>query len=171
MAKTTRRKYWKRRSGKWSSNIQNLNLTGTAQPNTRFGDSFTIAQNPAQANTTVSQQYTVKNVEISGYIESTTYSNLKDLTYYIMYVPEGYAVGLDLPYNHPEWIMAYKYIGVGASSSSGSFDQPPRIKTRLSRRLNTGDSIIFLYIGNNTATSGASLLTFRGLVRWWTKAN
>lgn len=171
MARTTRRKYWRRRYARWSSNLERLNMAGAAPAAQPFGDSFTIAQNPAQANTTVSQQYTVKNIEISGYVESTNYNSIKDVTYYIMYVPEGYAIGIDLPHAHPEWIMAYKYVGQASSNNAGTFDQPPKIKTRLSRRLNTGDSIIFLYTGQNVSSSTTTQVIFRGLVRWWTKAN
>lgn len=168
MARRRYRRY-RRLRGRWSANISRINLSGVAEVGQRFGDSLTIAQNPTQSNTTVSQQYTVKNIEISGQLEGGT--NIEDVAYYIMYVPEGYAINLDLPFNHPEWIMAYKYIGQSGNYSSGSdFVQPPRIKTRLSRRLNTGDSIIFLYSGANVSPSSTNI-KFNGLVRWWTKAN
>lgn len=171
MARRRYRRY-RRRRGRWSANIQQLNLTGAAHAGTRFGDSVTIAQNPVQTTTTVSQQYTVKNIEVTGLLESAgSNANIDDIAYYIMYVPEGYAISLDLPFNHPEWIMAYKYIGQSSSvNSSNAFYEPPRIKTRLSRRLNTGDSVIFLYNGLNSSAGGTDI-KFNGLVRWWTKAN
>lgn len=163
-----------RRRGRWSSNIQGLALTGDAPPSSTFGDFYTVAQNPAQVNSTVSQQYTVKNVEITGEFESAGGFSIENVSFYIMYVPEGYPLNLDLPFTHPEWIMAYKYIGQSAqntqSAAGVTFYQPPRIKTRLSRRLNTGDSIVFIYRGYNSSTS-SSYIKFNGLVRWWTKAN
>lgn len=171
MAKRRYRRY-RRRRGRWSSNIQSLRLSGVAESED-FGDSYTIAQNPVQSNTTVSQQYTVKNIEITGQIESNAQANynVENIQYYIIYVPEGYPISLDLPYSHPEWIMAYKYIGQSALTTvTSNYYQPPRIKTRLSRRLNTGDSIIFMYRGTNT-TGGNVPIRFNGLVRWWTKAN
>lgn len=166
-----RRRY--RSKGRWSSNISRIRMTGTALPAQIFGDTFTIAQNPVQSSTTVSQQYTVKNIEITGELESNNVE-IEDVTYYIMYVPEGYPIDLNLPYNHPEWIMAYKYIGQSGSSggnTAGTFYQPPKVKTRLSRRLNTGDSIIFLYSGFNNSETATPNIKFSGLVRWWTKAN
>lgn len=175
MAKRRYRRY-RRSRGRWSSNISRINMTGVAVPDEIFGDTYTIAQNPSQSNTTVSQQYTVKNVEITGQLEAGAagnYSMIENITYYIMYVPEGYPISLDLPFAHPEWIMAYKFIGQAANAGSGDFSQPPRVKTRLSRRLNTGDSIIFLYTGINSSTSSSNNtpVKFNGLVRWWTKAN
>lgn len=151
---------------------------GTAQPtsteNVYFGDSVTLAQNPGQNSSTVSQQYTVKNIEVSGNIETISSSanwNIEEVTYYIMYVPEGYAISTNLPFQHPEWIMAYKYYGAAVVSNTGSSSNiPPKIKTRLSRRLNTGDSIIFMYIAKNVSTQPVEV-KFQGLVRWWTKAN
>jgi hypothetical protein len=175
MARKRYRRY-RRSKGRWSANIQRIHMTGEAPSDQVFGDTLTIAQNPVQSATTVSQQYTVKNIEISGQLEAGLgtggASSIEDVTYYIMYVPEGYPIDLNLPFAHPEWIMAYKYIGQAAQLNIADFTQPPKIKTRLSRRLNTGDSIIFLYTGiNSTVTAGPVNIKFNGLVRWWTKAN
>jgi len=163
-----RRRY--RNKGRWSSNITKIRMTGTALPGQIFGDTFTVAQNPVQSSTTVSQQYTVKNIEITGELESNNLE-VEDITYYIMYVPEGYPIDLNLPYNHPEWIMAYKYVGSAFdySAVSSSNAQVPKIKTRLARKLNSGDSIIFMIRGHNYSTS--TNVEYSGLVRWWTKAN
>lgn len=174
MARRRIRRY-RRRRGKWSANIQRINQSGQALANSIFGDTVTLAQNPAQSNTTVSQQYTVKNIEVSGQLETTIGSapanNVEELTYYIMYVPEGYPISLDLPFLHPEWIMAYKYAGQSTHNTATSgLVQPPKIRTRLSRRLNTGDSVIFMYTAQNNSVNNFDV-KFQGLVRWWTKAN
>lgn len=174
MAKYYKRRF-RKRTGKWSSNIQSLRLEGDAPANSNFGDSITIAQNPGQSSTSVSQRFTVKNIEITGIFEldntsASTVSLVEDLTYYIMYVPEGYVIDLTLPTKHPEWIMAYKYIGSTLNANSTQTVQPPRIKTRLSRKLNSGDSIIFLYTGLNRHINDLNV-RFMGLTRWWTKAN
>ena len=112
MAKYRRYRRYYRRKGRWSSNIQPISETFTAEPGTT-GNSYTIAQNPAQTSNSVSIQYTAKNIEAAFCIETlqSTTGAIDDLTYYIMYVPQGYAISLDLPMNHPEWIMAYKFIG------------------------------------------------------------
>ena len=44
-----------------------------------------------------------------------------------MYVPEGYPINLESSIYHPEWIMAYKYIGQAVLHSSIPY-QPPRLK-------------------------------------------
>ena len=76
-----RRRYtrYRRRKGRWSANIQRL-INWTAPPNLVI----------FSQKSTVSQQYTVKNIEVAGQLEietSTASSNLADieeLTYYII---------------------------------------------------------------------------------------
>ena len=104
-------------------------------------------------------------------IEAYLPNAFENIEYYIMYVPEGYGIDGDLPFKHPEWIMAYKFVGTANTSSDSqtvSRFTPPRIKTRLSR-LNTGDSIILLI--NGFANTELTNVRFNGLLRWWTKTN
>lgn len=99
-----------------------------------------------------------------------------------MFVPQGMNVTASYNLEHPEYIMAYKFLGspsvdytnlVGQGSIVGQQYQPYRINTRLSRKLNTGDSVILFIKGNNTNTTGTTnaVFDFHGLVRWWTRAN
>lgn len=176
MAKYRRRKYGiKRRVGRWSPNIQRINTPQERALGGFFGDSITIAQNPVQSANSVSQNYTVKNIEVAAQIDSQSEaevtSDIENIEYYILYVPEGYPIDLNIPFAHPEWIMAYKFIGNAISTStSNSNSQVPKIRTRLSRTLKTGDSIIFMYMGNNKGNIAVDLRV-NGLIRWWTKAN
>lgn len=176
MAKYRRRRYgFKKRLGKWSPNIQRIGTPQVSVANGVFGDSLTIAQNPVQTSNTVSQNYTVKNVEVAAQVDSqsgtTQTSEIENLEYYILYVPEGYPIDLNIPFTHPEWIMAYKFVGSATSATTTvSNSQVPRIRTRLSRNLKTGDSIIFMYIGNNKGGNNVDIRV-NGLIRWWTKAN
>lgn len=176
MAKYRRyRKYSRRKHAKWSSNIQRISENYPGVPSGVQGNSITICQNPFQNTQTVSQTFTVKNVEIAAQLELfnlSTPANVDNVEYYILYVPQGYGISVDLPFEHPEWIMAYKFIGTGLSTTSltDSNSQVPKIKTRLSRNLNTGDSIIFLYTFNNKNNDNVNV-KINGLVRWWTKAN
>lgn len=184
MARTRRTRRYRRRSGRWSSNIQTLaNITTSTPANSTFFTYRDLAANPVQDNTTVSQKYTVKNVELTYEIDASDANSqryLESMVSYIMYVPEGYAVTETLPNLHPEWIMAYRFLGspnVELSSSTASSAvaigpgrNPLRIKTRLARTLNTGDKIILLITGINT-DSNARSFDYNGIVRWWTKAN
>ena len=183
MAKYRRyRKYSRRSHAKWSPNIQEIaTTTVTAPRNSTFYQTFVLSFNPTQVNTAVSQIYTVKRIECSFYIDSDigTYpQDIEDVAAYIMFVPQGMNVTQNYNVQHPEYIMAYKFLGSPtfdtASSTSnvhGQQYQPTRVNTRLSRKLNSGDSVILFIKGNNTNESRDTTFDFHGLIRWWTKAN
>lgn len=170
-----KKRFFKRSSGRWSSNIKTITNQQLDAPVGSFYGSIDLCTNPIQLDSTVSQKYTVKNIEFAFTSDNRFSSNealIDALTGYIMYVPEGYAVTETLPSLHPEWIMAYKFYGKGGISDiSSQYVRPLSIKTRLSRRLNTGDKVILLLTGNNSATQGNQTLQINGIVRWWTKAN
>jgi hypothetical protein len=95
-----------------------------------------------------------------------------------MFVPQGMNISEDYNLQHPEYILNYKYLGsptaTFSNQSTGDVEtqqyQPHRLRTRLSRKLQTGDSIILFIKGLNTSTS-AQQVNLSGLIRWWTKAN
>lgn len=170
MARRYRKKYYKRK-GRYSANISELTLEGVqAVPGTWTAIS-TLTTNPVQSTSTVSQQYTVKNFEITFVIElnNSQPENIESLQCYIMYVPQGMNVGNNYNTQHPEYIMNYKYIGSPTGDGSQQY-QPIRVKTRMARRLQTGDSIILFIKGYNQTQSNITVV-LNGLVRWWTKAN
>lgn len=171
MARSRRYRRSTRRPGKWSSNIVSLEsaIQFTA------GDFYTstdLATNPAQTSSSVSQQYTVKNVEFTYRIELNNIDENRDLEMlqmYVVYIPQGFSITLNTIEQHPEWVMAYQFIGNPDSDAVQRY-QPRKIKTRLARRLQTGDSIKLLIYGSNKSTSSLGG-TVSGIVRWWTKAN
>lgn len=181
MAKRRIKKYY-RTKGRWSANIKTLtNSTINATPGTFF-DFSDLCTNPVQTDNSVSQQYTVKNVEVSFEIEfnpgqgsSTSGNIIEGLVTYIMFVPQGMTVTETYPNTHPEYIMAYKFYGSPNYELTNTNYTPGRnavrIKTRLSRRLQTGDKIILLIVGSNSSSSTTLNLDYNGIVRWWTKAN
>lgn len=177
MARKYIKRYYRRRA-KWSANIQELGTTNIviedAFQGAWFRD-FVLTSNPIQQTTQVSQTYTVKNVEVTFSIEPAsnagTINILEDIVAYIMYVPQGMQVTSNYNLEHPEYIMAYKFLGSPTSDNPTSLAQPPRIKTRLSRILQSGDSIVLFLKGNKTSTSQFASMDFHGLCRWWTKAN
>lgn len=173
MAKYTRRKFYKKKS-KWSSNIQELLATVlTATPGT-FSGTTTLATNPTQNTLGVSQIFTCKNFTVDFTIEAAANSDLEGLTAYIMFVPQGMNVSQNYNIEHPEYIMNYKYLGSPVQISDGSTEnqqyQPFRVKSRLSRKLNTGDSVILFIKGTNQGSANRNF-ELSGVVRWWTKAN
>ena len=75
-----------------------------------------------------------------------------------MFVPQGMNVSTDYNIQHPEYIMNYKYLGsptgTGTSTSAEVQQyQPFRLRSRLSRKLNTGDSVILFIKGLNQGTA------------------
>lgn len=183
MARRRYRRY-RRKSARWAPNIQEVGNMVTCSPST-WSATEPIMANPTQVNTFVSQTYTVKNIEITFNIDSegTNYNAqlIEGITAYIMFVPQGMTITNDYNLQHPEYIMAYKYIGSpttelqysGTGQPAGVVGQqyqPTRVRTRLSRKLQTGDSIILFLKGVNQ-TQDTITLRLSGLIRWWTKAN
>lgn len=181
MARRRYRRYYKRKSGSWAANIQEVGNNLNASTGT-WSAAETIMTNPTQQNTFVSQTFTVKNIEISFNIdyESSTGgmgNYIEGVTAYIMFVPQGMDVTNDYNLQHPEYIMTYKYLGSPSNEYTGSGSQlanqqyqPFRVKSRLSRKLQTGDSIILFLKGVNQSQTEI-IFRLSGLIRWWTKAN
>ena len=177
------RKYSRRfrSKGRWSANIKTINTTIPASQGS-FYAAQDLCVNPSQSDSTVSQQYTVKNIELSFEIETTSlnssFSDVENLVAYIMFVPQGYQVTETLPNTHPEWIMAYRFQGspnveVGYVTNATPLQpgrQPFRVKTRMARRLQTGDKVVLLITGTSNSETTRNL-PINGIVRWWTKAN
>lgn len=177
MAKSKRAKRYYRTKGRWSANIkQILDDRKTLQPQSSFYLTTDLCQNPAQTDNTVSQQYTVKNVEFTFQMEvpfdKPGLSAIEAITCYIIYVPQGMQVTETYPIYHPEYIMASRFIGSPdyEVTNNNFIRNPIKVKTRLARRLQTGDKIIFLITGTSDSSSTTEL-SINGLLRWWTKAN
>lgn len=183
MAKKRYRKYYRRSRGRWSANIKNVNKTATfnlsaaeVQAGGTLWLSDLLAENPAQVDNSVSQIYTVKNIDFSFYIEyKNAITFLDNFSCYIVYIPQGFTLSEDVIRTHPEWIMAMRYLGQPKGDDQQQMHLPFRIKTRMARKLNTGDQIQFLVVGTrdpyNTNNAIPVILDVKGLVRWWTKAN
>lgn len=171
--KRTTRRFRKRT--RWAANIQELNNTAlTASPG-NWSATTTLATNFSQNTLGVSQIYICKNFTVDFTIESDNHWHLEAITAYIMFVPQSMNVTENYNLEHPEYILNYKYLGsptgTGTSTTAEVQQyQPFRLRSRLSRKLNTGDSVILFVKGYNQSTSTLTL-NLSGLIRWWTKAN
>jgi len=186
MAKYRRYRKYSRRSGtRWAPNIVKISNRNQASPG-EFFNAEVLAENPINTNTGVAQTFTVKNCEIAFTIEPdgpSAISELESITVYIMYVPQGMNLTSSYYVDHPEYIMAYKYLGSpggripiviqqGATSTAETQQfQPIKMKTRLSRKLQTGDRIVLFVQGSNQSESNSYYYNIDGVVRWWSKAN
>lgn len=176
------RKYSRRyrRRGTWSSNLKNFLGSQSASPNSQYIIYQNLCQNPESTDITVSQKYTIKNVNCSVQLNapsSTSVQYLDSFQAYIMFVPQGYiptgtpsAYG-NLPFDHPEWILAHKFIGQVLEPQENN--KPFRITSRLARKLDSGDRIVLIILGRNTAplTGSSYQIDYQGLVKFNTKAN
>jgi len=171
-SKRSRRRY---KRARWSANIQELLNTNISASAGTWSATTTLATNPTQNTLGVSQIYTCKNFAVDFTIESDNHWSIEGLTAYIMFVPQGMNVAPTYNLDHPEYIMTYKYLGsptgTGTSTTAEVQQyQPFRVRTRLSRKLNTGDSVILFLKGLNQGSSTLSV-NLSGVIRWWTKAN
>lgn len=177
MARTRRTRRRFRRS-RWSSNIQELNNVIISADTGQWAGTTTLATNPEQNILGVSNIYTVKNFDINFTIESgnalADANVLEAITAYIMFVPQGMNVSENYNIDHPEYILNYKYLGSPPGTTTGGAElqqfQPYKIRSRLSRKLQTGDSIILFLKGTNSSAAAVNVF-LSGLIRWWTKAN
>ena len=172
MARRRYRRY-RRKTGKWSSNITKVSGDSLSVPGN--GDTYTYVElctNPVQSVGSVSQQYTVKNVFFNFTIDGTgnAFYYVEGLVGYIMFLPQGMPISYDFPKQHPEYIMGMRYYGSPEKKDNGQIKNPLGVSTRLARRLNTGDKIIFLLQATNTGSVDTNI-SVNGVVRWWTKAN
>lgn len=177
MAKARRRYRNYRKSTRWAANIRNINIRAfTAPTNSQFQSNTVLCSNPPQSADMVTTCYTVKNIEFNGNIEidytTITNNQITDVIAYIMFVPQGMTVGPDYDTQHPEFILALKYYGKPQVYSGNlPFTNPIRVKTRLARKLQSGDSIILLIKGINRSQTESVPLNYSGYARWWTKSN
>lgn len=178
--KRSRRRYYGK--GRWAPNIQEINylenVVGQISSTGTFSRTATLVTNPAQNNLTTSNLYTVKNIEATFEVSFGQFGGIDSLAgkegicCYIMFVPQGMNVSEDYNKQHPEYIMNYKYIG-SPMDDNNQYRNPIRVKTRLARKLNTGDSIILFVKGftDSDSTEDRYVFQINGLVRWWSKAN
>lgn len=169
------RKYYRRRfyrkRGRWSSRIYNLQDQQTVGALGTLLVKRDLATNPQQNNGTVSQKYTVKNVYLQFTVSvPDEISYISNCQMYVMFIPQGISEDSNTPFNHLEWIMAYRYIGLPVSPNNPGY-APIVIRSRLSRNLDTGDRIIFMLYGNNNSSTSNQTVNLRGIVRFNTKAN
>ena len=169
-------KYYGYKKSNWNAAINDIEGDITIAKDTPTGGFHLyvrLCENPAQNNNIVNTIFTVKNVELSFHMECTpSQGNFDSITGYIMYVPQGMTIDGNLPYNHPEYVMAMKFFGSPELSGSEGGRSPAIIKTRLSRKLNTGDKLVAIFVGKHYINNqNNDVIGVKGICRWFTKAN
>lgn len=174
-----RRSYKKRRyyrkKGIWSSRITNFSFNREVSATSSFEIITPLTSNPQQSDTGISQKFTAKNINLQFMLEGPnnsggTVSNaFENVQIFVIFVPQGYVLSSNTPYEHPEWIMSYKYVGIPVTQNDPGYG-PIKVFSRLARKLDTGDGISLLIIGSNTS-SGGQTIKGSGVIRYNTKAN
>lgn len=178
MAKTKKiiKKYYKKAD--WSSNISNFSFNQIINANTQFDITVDLCENPVQDVSRVSQKFTVKNMNLQFMLEGDRNevsqtdphnNSIENLQMYILYIPQGFTITSNTPFEHPEWIMAYRFIGIPVEQNRPGYSSL-RIRSRLARKLDTGDKVKLLLLGQNTGTVSTPIKG-NGLLRYNTKAN
>lgn len=183
MARRRYRRYFRRRRKIWSSRLQNFDGSQLAGVNSAYIIYQNLCTNPAQNTDTVSNKYTVKNIhcQIELEVDKAVANNpgVENLQAYIMFIPQGYiptgvpGAYADVPFQHPEWIMAYRFYGSpnpNLNATTPGFP-PVRLYSRLARKLDTGDRVVLIVLGQNNDSASSHTLYYRGLVKYNTKAN
>ncbi|APG55805.1 hypothetical protein [Cirilivirus boffger] len=174
MPRYYRRRYSRRtfRKRNWSSNVITSSSSFTLPSSSTYGAGSAICLNPVQTVTTVSQPFTVKNVKLSISLISSSTNAVQNAIVALCYVPQGYSVTYATLQEHPEWLMAVKYIGEPEVGTRQDYDnmKPFQVSTRLARKLQTGDSVqLCMFAKNNTKQQQTINLKF--MAQWWTCAN
>lgn len=159
---------------KWASNIQNIAMTTVGSTLLQFGTQDLVI-NTTETSTPTPVIIKTGNIKVQGdYYFRLNSSSSVQLALYVVFVPQGVPVtsatlANDLITNHPEWIMAWKYVGndYGTTTAEVNSDRFS-FSSRLKRNLNSGDTIKLIAI----ATGGdLNDVKVRGMVQYWTCAN
>lgn len=130
-----------------------------------FNVYINLIKNPANVDTDQLTGYveTIGRFSIDCTLEGP--QTLDNVAMFVMYVPEGYGISEtgtaahSIVNQHPEWIMAYKYLGSPTQAISDTTNQgcqPTRIRSRVRRNLMTGDRVVLLITGTNSASQSSS---------------
>lgn len=165
---------------KWGSNMVhiNMNVTNSTESTTSGYHAITLAANKTESNAPTPVVVKTGNFKIQGDMQvsaGTAVNTSPVATMYIVFVPQGmeptsYLAASSLVVNHPEWIMAWRFLESGFSSSAGVLDfERFSFSSRLKRNLNSGDSILAILLVEDLAAGHGCSVT--GMCQFWTCAN
>ena len=150
---------------RWASNIftENSILTVLAGQTTAFA-STRICSNALQTATPTPVIVKFGRCKVKGDVRTDLDNGINFVsgTMFLVYVPEGFTIDLNLIRQHPEYIIGWTQISLD-SGNTFSFS------SSLKRNLNSGDSIMMLF--NVNATNTASFVrafNFYYTIQYWT---
>lgn len=121
-----------------------------ADSTNNYSDIITV---PDDDSTNIPRSMLVGNVQLTTTVEALSNVNsFNNMVIAVMRVPRDTTINSDFIDLHPEWVLAYKYIGSPISISDAQQFQPVRVSSRKKVRLYSGDSVklIVQYSKSNT---------------------
>ena len=165
---------------KWGSNFKDINLTiqnTTAQ--TQNGYNYaTIAENSAETGAPTPVVVKTGNFRVQGDMFATSTPggtvNRVSVTLYIIFVPQGfdpatYEAAIAIINNHPEWILSWRVLESGFSTTGIMDSNRFTMTSRLKRNLNSGDKICAIFVAKDIISGQRVDLVSK--VQYWTCAN
>lgn len=124
-------------------------------------------------DSTETSNLTVRGFNMSLYAEmissSANSSLIEKVEFFIMFIPEGYNVSVNLPFTHPEWILNYQFQGTPNGDS-----QPPgyniRVNSKRVRKLRPGDQIALFTLATSEQAAETGII-IKGLIKYLSKRN
>jgi hypothetical protein len=136
--------------------------------NSTTGGSVDLLTVPADSQTSM----TVRSFTTDLFIEmvnATPNAGLDKAQFFVMFLPEGHTVTVNLPFQHPEWVISYCYQGTPLADTQTVGYNIKKI-TRKTRRLRPGDSIFLFAMAENNTSSPLSI-NVSGLIKYFSKMN
>ena len=160
---------------KWASNIAALTMSTTGSATNQYATQ-TLVNNATELASPTPVIVKTGNIRVQGDYRFTTTSagGVAGVSLYVVFGPQGVSISSDLEAfniinNHPEWIMAWKYLGANKSSGTSAENSDAfTFSSRLKRNLNSGDSIQLICRAQG---SNMSSVTISGMAQYWTCAN
>jgi hypothetical protein len=146
-----------------------VDVTFTLPGNATTGSLETLIKNDSSETSNL----TVRGFNMSLYAEipnSATSDNLiEKVQWFIMFIPEGYNVTVNLPFTHPEWILNYKFQG-NPNGDAQPLGYNLRVNSKKVRKLRPGDQIALYALATSERASESSM-AIKGLIKYLSKRN
>ena len=150
---------------RWASNIfSESNIVSLIGGQTSSFASTSICSNSAQTEVPTPVIVKFGRCKVKGDVRTDLQNenNYVSGTMYLIYVPEGSRLSIDLVKQHPEYIIGWTCISLD-SGNTFSFS------SSLKRNLNSGDKIMMFFNVNSTnSTSTVRAFNFYYTVQYWT---
>jgi len=155
--KNSKKNYGNLQKKKWASYMKELTPANVTIQAGQVGGGFaSCVINSSQDSTPTPTIIKVKYCKCAFDFSSSVLFNQGFVC--LMFVPQGVTPTINSPIQHPEWVMAWRGMEIDASGTAKGTQV--MLSSRLSRNLNSGDSIIMLWSGYNVGEGDIGCTTY-----------